>query len=87
MPLDRSARRPEDRRLEFPDLRPRQSELRRPFSVSYAHLHRYVRRPGIESDMHLLTPGEFHADTTELVQMLRDGRHHGVIWTTKNGIG
>jgi len=48
------------------------------FSVSYAHLHRYVRRPGIESDMHLLTPGEFHADTTELVQMLRDGRHHGV---------
>ena len=48
------------------------------FSVSYTHLHRYVRRPGIESDMHLLTPGEFHADTTELVQMLRDGRHHGV---------
>lgn len=48
------------------------------FSVSYANLHRYVRRPGIESDMHLLTPGDFHADTTELVQMLRDGRHHGV---------
>ena len=48
------------------------------FSVSYAELHRYVRRPGIESDMNLLTPGEFHADTTELVQMLRDGRHHGV---------
>ena len=48
------------------------------FSVAYAHLHRYVRRPGIESDMQLLVPGEFHADTTELVQMLRDGRHHGV---------
>ncbi len=48
------------------------------FSVAYGHLHRYVRRPGIESDMHLLTPGEFHADTTELVQMLRNGRHHGV---------
>jgi formylglycine-generating enzyme required for sulfatase activity len=48
------------------------------FSVAYANLHRFVRRPGIESDFRLLTPGEFHADTTELVQMLRDGRHHGV---------
>ena len=48
------------------------------FTVSYANLHRFVRRPGIESDLHMLTPGEFHADTTELVQMLRDSRHHGV---------
>lgn len=48
------------------------------FSVAYANLHRYVRRPGIESDLRMLTPGEFHADTTELVQMLRDGRHYGV---------
>jgi formylglycine-generating enzyme required for sulfatase activity len=48
------------------------------FSVAYANLHRFVRRPGIESDLHMLTPGEYHADTTELVQMLRDGRHNGV---------
>ena len=41
------------------------------FSVGYAELHRYVRRPGIESDYHMLEPMEFHADTTELVQMLR----------------
>ncbi len=47
------------------------------FSVGYAALHRYVRRPGIESDYRLLTPLEFHADTTELVQMLEEG-HHGV---------
>ena len=45
------------------------------FSVGYAQLHRYVRRPGIESDYHLLPPMEFHADTTELVQMLRKGHH------------
>jgi formylglycine-generating enzyme required for sulfatase activity len=45
------------------------------FSVSYAALHRFVRRPGIESDIHLLTPMEFHAGTTELVQMLRKGHH------------
>ncbi|MCL5098409.1 MAG: SUMF1/EgtB/PvdO family nonheme iron enzyme [Candidatus Omnitrophica bacterium] len=47
------------------------------FSVSYAELHRYVRRGGLESDYHLLTPMEFHADSTRLVQMLRQG-HGGV---------
>lgn len=47
------------------------------FTRSYAELHRFVRRPGIESDYHLLTPMEFHAGTTELVQMLRAG-HRGV---------
>ena len=47
------------------------------FSVAYTELHKYVRRPGIESDYHLLTPMDFHADTTELVQMLKKN-HHGV---------
>ncbi len=47
------------------------------FTVSYANLHRYVRRPGIESDLHMLTPMEFHADQTELMQMLNKG-HYGV---------
>jgi formylglycine-generating enzyme required for sulfatase activity len=47
------------------------------FSVAYAELHRFVRRPGIESDIHLLAPMEFHADSTELVQLLRKG-HYGV---------
>ncbi|MCH8042613.1 MAG: SUMF1/EgtB/PvdO family nonheme iron enzyme [Planctomycetes bacterium] len=47
------------------------------FSVGYAELHRFVRRPGIESDYHVLEPMEFHADTTQLVQMLKKG-HHGV---------
>ncbi|MBN2294974.1 MAG: hypothetical protein JXM70_21275, partial [Pirellulales bacterium] len=47
------------------------------FTVGYAELHRFVRRPGIESDYHLLEPMEFHADTTQLVQMLQQG-HHGV---------
>ncbi|MBI3922118.1 MAG: SUMF1/EgtB/PvdO family nonheme iron enzyme [Armatimonadetes bacterium] len=47
------------------------------FSVGYANLHRYVRRPGIESDCPVMMPMEFHADTTELVQLLSKG-HHGV---------
>ncbi len=47
------------------------------FSVAYTNLHRFVRRPGIESPMPLMTPMEFHADTTELVQLLLKG-HYGV---------
>ncbi len=46
------------------------------FSVGYFELSRYVRRPGIESDMHMLRPLEFHADTTQLVQMLRKGHYN-----------
>ncbi|MBR5627591.1 MAG: hypothetical protein IKW74_08250, partial [Thermoguttaceae bacterium] len=35
------------------------------WSTSYNMLHRYVRRPGMESDYHLLMPAEFAAETTE----------------------
>ena len=47
------------------------------FTVAYANLHRFVRHPGIESDIAVLTPMDYHADTTELIQLLRKG-HHGV---------
>jgi len=47
------------------------------FTPAYIALHPYVRRPGPESDYHLLRPLEFHADTSELIQMLAAG-HHGV---------
>jgi formylglycine-generating enzyme required for sulfatase activity len=46
------------------------------FSQAYAELHRYVRRPGIESDMHILAPMDVHADQTELIQMLKKGHHN-----------
>jgi formylglycine-generating enzyme required for sulfatase activity len=46
------------------------------FSVSYANLHRYVRRPGIESDMNMLVPMDVHADQTELMQILNKGHHN-----------
>ncbi len=42
---------------------------------SYLELHPYVRRNGPEGDYHTLTPLEFHADTSRLVQMLRKGHH------------
>jgi len=47
------------------------------FTPSYLALHPYVRRPGPESDYHLLAPCEYRANTSELVQMLRKG-HQGV---------
>ena len=47
------------------------------FTPAYLALRSYVRGHTIESDLHLLTPCEFCADTTELVQLLRAG-HHGV---------
>jgi len=47
------------------------------FSTSYAELHRYIRRPGIESDMRVLSPMDYHFGTTELGRILSAG-HHGV---------
>lgn len=49
----------------------------RGFSLAYAELHRFVRRPGIESDMRLLSPQDYRFNSTELGQLLRSG-HHGV---------
>ncbi|MBK1791880.1 SUMF1/EgtB/PvdO family nonheme iron enzyme [Persicirhabdus sediminis] len=47
------------------------------FSGAYMALHPYVRRPGPESDLHILTPMDVHTSTSELFQILEKG-HHGV---------
>ncbi|MGB2808658.1 MAG: SUMF1/EgtB/PvdO family nonheme iron enzyme [Sedimentisphaerales bacterium] len=47
------------------------------FEPSYITLRSFVRVGGLESDLRLLAPGEFGAETTELVQMLIKG-HYGV---------
>ncbi len=47
------------------------------FPPAYVALKAYVRNPTAENDMHMLMPYEFHASTTELVQLLEAG-HHGV---------
>ena len=47
------------------------------FTPAYDALVRRIRRVGIEDDVSLLVPGEYHADTSPLVQMLRKG-HGGV---------
>ena len=47
------------------------------YTPAYEALVPFVRRVGIEDDVHMLVPGEYHADTSELVQMLQKG-HFGV---------
>ncbi|MCH8119398.1 MAG: SUMF1/EgtB/PvdO family nonheme iron enzyme [Planctomycetes bacterium] len=47
------------------------------FEPSYITLRSFIRVGGLESDLRLLAPGEFCANTTELVQMLNKG-HYGV---------
>lgn len=47
------------------------------YSKPYLELARFVRRNGPEGDYHVLTPLEFHANTSTLIQILRKG-HYGV---------
>ena len=47
------------------------------FSPAYLELFRFARSATLESDLHLLTTYDYHADQTKLVQMLKKG-HHGV---------
>lgn len=47
------------------------------YTPAYEALVPRVRRVGIEDGASLLTPGEYHADTSPLIQLLRRG-HHGV---------
>jgi formylglycine-generating enzyme required for sulfatase activity len=47
------------------------------FSRAYYNLQRYVYRHGPEGELAVLMPMEYHANVSELVQMLQKG-HHGV---------
>ncbi|MCY2991677.1 MAG: SUMF1/EgtB/PvdO family nonheme iron enzyme [Planctomycetota bacterium] len=60
-----------------PTVGPRSNPCFKDPDTAYNTLHPYVHRPGVESDMALLTPMEYHASTSVLIQMLEKG-HHGV---------
>jgi mono/diheme cytochrome c family protein len=47
------------------------------FPNSYLKLHPYVRRTGNEGSLRMNNAGEWHADTSELIQILKKG-HYGV---------
>ena len=57
------------------DLRGKQADAGQFYSLAYSSLHPYVRRSGLESDIHLLPPMEFHASTSKLVQLLQKGHN------------
>lgn len=58
------------------DFRPNSAPGWRNFTPSYIALHPFVRRPGPESDYHLQQPLEFHASTSELIQLLEKGHYN-----------
>jgi formylglycine-generating enzyme required for sulfatase activity len=43
---------------------------------AYHNIHPFVRRPGPETDMDVLYPYEYHASTSELIQMFEKGHHN-----------
>ncbi|MBF0199142.1 MAG: SUMF1/EgtB/PvdO family nonheme iron enzyme [Planctomycetes bacterium] len=47
------------------------------YTLAYESLIPYIRRLNFGDDVSLLDPGYYHADTSELIQMLQAG-HHGV---------
>jgi len=46
------------------------------YTPAYEALLPYIRRVNIEDHVGLLVPGEYHADTSELIQMLEKGHHN-----------
>lgn len=62
---------------EPPVVGPRSKPCFKDPDTAYDTLHPYVHRPGVEADMALLYPMEYHASTSPLIQMLEKG-HHGV---------
>jgi formylglycine-generating enzyme required for sulfatase activity len=49
------------------------------YTPAYDALLPYVRRVGIEDDVSLLVPGQYHADTSPLVQLLRKGHYDAAL--------
>ena len=46
------------------------------YTPAYEALIPYIRRVNVEDYVGLLVPGEYHADTSELIQMLQKGHHN-----------
>jgi formylglycine-generating enzyme required for sulfatase activity len=46
------------------------------YSPAYMALQKYVRRAGFENDYHTPSPGEYQADTSHVIQMLKKGHNN-----------
>ncbi|MCP4859058.1 MAG: formylglycine-generating enzyme family protein [Fuerstiella sp.] len=63
--------------LSSPGMPEPYGNLRTHYTPAYEALVPYIRRVNIEDGVGLLLPGEYHADTSELIRILQQG-HHGV---------
>ncbi len=61
-----------------PDFRAKRlhQEYKDKYSPAYMALQKYVRRAGLENDWHTPSPGEYQADTSHVVKMLKKGHHN-----------
>jgi formylglycine-generating enzyme required for sulfatase activity len=50
--------------------------MQNPMPKSYFEIQKFVHRQGPEGNLNLLTPLDFHADTSELIQILAKGHHN-----------
>ncbi len=66
----------EENGRKLPDFTRKERNGTNNFTPAYLALHPFVRRPGPESDYHVLKPREFGANTSELIQMLEKGHHN-----------
>ena len=66
-----------DNKPNFKDTSLASSQRASNFSKSYYAFHKYFRRPGPESSGTMSIPYEYHASTSEGIQLLEKG-HHGV---------
>ena len=73
-------------RLDFTRLHPIHKEKfdsRVFYTPAYEALLSYIRRVNVSDDISLLEPGEYHADTSELIQLLKAG-HKGIRMDTES---
>ena len=74
--LDRKCVACHDGSNKLPDFSDSNESGYQSLSASYKALHPFVRRPGPESDVHVLPPMEYHSSTSELIQKLEKGHHN-----------
>ncbi|QZE12762.1 SUMF1/EgtB/PvdO family nonheme iron enzyme [Halosquirtibacter laminarini] len=75
--LDRKCIGCHDGSNDLPNFKDHSIDKKIGYGKSYLAIHPYVRRQGPEADIHVMKPMEYHANTSDLVQMLKKG-HHGV---------
>ncbi len=65
-----------DGKSHLPDFKDNSPDKVTKFGKSYLAFHPYINRQGPEADIHVMKPMEYHANTSDLVQMLQKGHYN-----------